>query len=170
MAFGIERCAMFVMKSGKWHLTDGMELPSQDKIRTLGENETNKYLVSLEADTVKQVEMREKNQKEYLRRTRKLQNKKLSSRNLIKEINNWAVHAVRYSGPILKWTREELKQMKQRTRKLMTMQKALHPRDDVDMLFISRKRVGRETCQHWRLRWCIDTTQGLRRKARRGTD
>ena len=34
--FSIEKCAMLVMKSGKWHLTDGLELPSQDKIRTLG--------------------------------------------------------------------------------------------------------------------------------------
>ena len=28
------------MKSGKWHLTDGMEQPNQDKIRTIGEKET----------------------------------------------------------------------------------------------------------------------------------
>ena len=34
---------------------------------------------------------------------------------------------VRYSGPFLKWTKDELKQMDQRTRKLMTMHKALHP-------------------------------------------
>ena len=26
MEFGIEKCAMLVMKSGKWHLTDRMEL------------------------------------------------------------------------------------------------------------------------------------------------
>ena len=32
------------MKSGKRHLTDGMELPNQDKIRTPAENETYKYL------------------------------------------------------------------------------------------------------------------------------
>ena len=47
------------------------------------------------------------------------------------------------SGPFLKWTREELKQMDQRTRKLMTMHKALHPRDDVDRLYVSRKEGGR---------------------------
>ena len=34
------------MKRGKRHLTDGMELPNEDKIRTLVENETYKYLVS----------------------------------------------------------------------------------------------------------------------------
>ena len=54
-----------------------MELPNQDKIRTLAENETNKYLGILEADTIKQVQMRDKIQKEYLRRTRKLLEKKL---------------------------------------------------------------------------------------------
>ena len=60
MEFGIEKCAMLVMKSGKQHMTDGMELPNQDKIRMLGENETYKYLGILEADTIKQVEMKDK--------------------------------------------------------------------------------------------------------------
>ena len=58
------------------------------------------------------------------------------SGNLIKGINTWAVPLVRYSGPFLEWTRDELKQMDQRTRKLMTMHKALHPRDDVDILYL----------------------------------
>ena len=38
MEFGIEKCAMLVMKSGKRHMTDGMKPPNHDKIRTLGEN------------------------------------------------------------------------------------------------------------------------------------
>ena len=79
------------MKSGKRHLTGGIELPNQDKIRTLAENETNKYLGILEADTIKQVEMKNKIQKEYLMRTRTLLEIKLSSINLIKGINTWAV-------------------------------------------------------------------------------
>ena len=143
MEFGIEKCAMLVMKSGKSHLTDGMELSNQDKIRMLGEKETHKYLSILKADTIKQVEMKEKIQKEYLRRTRKLLKIKLSSRNLIKGINTWAVPLVRYLGPFLKWTREELKQMDQRTRKLMIMHKALHPREVVERLYVSRKEEGR---------------------------
>ena len=48
------------MKSGKRHLTNGMELPNQDKIRTLAENKTYKYLGILEADTIKQVEIKDK--------------------------------------------------------------------------------------------------------------
>ena len=116
MEFGIEKCAILVMKSGKWHMTD-----------------ENTW-----ADTIKQVEMKDKIQKEYFRRIRKLLETKLSCRNHIKGINTWTV-PLRYSGPFLKWTREELKQIDQRTRKLMTMHKALDPGDDVDR-HVSRKR------------------------------
>ena len=64
MEFGIEKCAMLVKKRGKRYMTDGMELPNQDIIRTLGKNETYKYLGIVEADTIKQVEMIDKIQKE----------------------------------------------------------------------------------------------------------
>ena len=143
MEFGIEKCALLVIKSGKRHLTDGIELPNKDKIRTLAENETYKYLGILEADTIEQVEMKNKIQKEYLRRTRKLLETKLSSRNLIKGINTCAVPLVRYLELFLRWTREKLRQMDQRTRKLMTMNKAFDPRDDVDRLYEPRKEGGR---------------------------
>ena len=104
MEFSIEKCVMLVMKSGKQHMTDAMELQNQNNIRTLGENETYKYLGILEADTIKQVEMKDKIQKGYCRRTRKLLETKLSSRNLIKEINTWAVSSLDirdsfWSGP-----------------------------------------------------------------------
>ena len=54
MEFDIEKCARPVMKSDKRYLTDGMELLNKDKIRTLGEKETYKYLEILKADTIKQ--------------------------------------------------------------------------------------------------------------------
>ena len=38
--FGKRKCAMLVIKSCIGHLTDGMELPNQNKIKTLEENET----------------------------------------------------------------------------------------------------------------------------------
>ena len=143
MEFGIEKCAILVIKSGKRHLTDEMELQSQDKIRTLREKESYKYLGILEADTIEQVEIKDKIKKEYLKRTRTLLETKLSSWNFIKGINTLDVSLVRYSGPFLKWTREELKQMDQRSRKLITMHEAFHPRDDVDRQYVSRKEGGR---------------------------
>ena len=82
------------MRSGKHHI----------KIRMLGEKETFKYLGILEVDTIKQIEMKEKIKNEYLRRTKKLFQTKLSCKNLIKGINAGSVLLVRYLGPFLKWT------------------------------------------------------------------
>ena len=112
------------------------------------EKETYKYVGIFEADTIKQVAIQEKIKNDYLRRTRKLLETKLCSRNLIKGINTWTVRLVRYSGPFSKWTREELKQMDKRTRILVTMHGTLHPRDDIDRLYVTRKEAGRETVQH----------------------
>ena len=152
------------MKSGKRHLTDRMELPNKDKIRTLRGKETYKYLGILEADTTKQVEMKEKLKKEYLRRTRMLFEKKLCCRSLIEEINIWVVLLVRYSGLVLKWTREELKQMDQRTRKLTTMHKA-NAREDADKLYVWKKKEERKTtCQHWKQRWWENLDMAKKRK------
>ena len=64
MEFGIEKCTILIMKSSKWHLKDGIELPNQDKIRTLREKEIYKYLGILET------EMKGKIKKGYLRGTR----------------------------------------------------------------------------------------------------
>ena len=60
MEFGFEKCSMLVMKSGERHMTDGMELPNQNMITMLEEKKTYKYLGILVADTIKQVEKREK--------------------------------------------------------------------------------------------------------------
>ena len=53
-------------------MTEGIELPNQEKIRTLGEKETYKYLEILKADTIKQAEIKEKILKEYPGRMKKL--------------------------------------------------------------------------------------------------
>ena len=47
---------MLIMKSGKRHMTEGIILLNQDKLRRLGDKETLKYLRILEADAIKQLE------------------------------------------------------------------------------------------------------------------
>ena len=94
----------------------------------------------MEADNIKHVEMKEKNEKDYLRRN--LLETKLYSKNLIKGIITRAVFLVRYLGLFLKWTGEELPRIDKRTRRLRIKQKALHPRGDTDS-YVSRKEVGR---------------------------
>ena len=72
MEYDIEIYAMPEKKNGKRHTTGEMELPNEDKIRTLAEKETYKFGGILEADTIKHVEMKVEIEKEYLRRTKKL--------------------------------------------------------------------------------------------------
>ena len=83
--------------------------------------------------TIKKVEIKEKDlKKKYLRKTRKIVETKQQSRNLVKGIHARAVPVVRYSALFIKGRGEELQQMYQRTRKLMT-------RHDIDSLYVSRK-------------------------------
>ena len=105
-----------------------------------GEKETYEYMGILEADTIKRVATKEiKIKEEYLGWTRKLLETKLYRRKLIKRDK----YPRKNSGPFLKWTSEELQQMDLRTRKLVTMHQAFHPRDDVDKLYEPRKEGGR---------------------------
>ena len=56
--YGI-RFRKFAMRSGKWHMTEGIELPHQEKkIRKLREKETYEYDWILEAGIIKQVEIK----------------------------------------------------------------------------------------------------------------
>ena len=62
---------------------------------------------------------------------------------MVQAINTWAVSLLRYSAPFIEWTREELRTMDRMTRKMLTMHKALHPRDSVCRLYLPRKKDGR---------------------------
>ena len=60
MGFILAKCAMLIIKSVKWHKKEGIELTNQDKIRMFGKMETFKYFEILEANTIKQAEMKQK--------------------------------------------------------------------------------------------------------------
>ena len=57
--FGINKWAMLVMKSGKRHITEGVELRNQVDIKLLGDKENYKYLRVFGADTMKQQKIKE---------------------------------------------------------------------------------------------------------------
>ena len=46
---------------------------------------------------------------------------------------------MRYSAGILKWNTDESKNLDRRTSKFMTMHGALHPKSDIDMVYLSRE-------------------------------
>ena len=55
----------------------------------------------------------------------------------------WAIALLRYSVASLEWTGVEKEAHGRNTRKLFTMHKALHVKNDVDRLYLSRIEGGR---------------------------
>ena len=50
---------------------------------------------------------------------------------------------MRYGASIVKWAKSELDETDRKTRKIMTLNKTLHPRSDVDWLYVIRMEGGR---------------------------
>ena len=69
MEFCIKKCGAIIMNRGKVKSTDGIELPSGEKIREI-EEDGYKYLGTLEYDRVKEQEMKDKFRNEYFRRVK----------------------------------------------------------------------------------------------------
>ena len=97
----------------------------------------------LETDKIKEKEMKEKLNKEYMRRLRLILRSKLNGSNKIMVVNTWAVSIMRYGAEILKWNTDELQSLNRRTRKFMTMLGALHPKSNVDRVYLSKEIGGR---------------------------
>ena len=71
--------------------------------------------------------------REYKRRIRLVLTSKLTGKNKIKAINNWAV-AMRYGVGVSEWRVDERQELDRKTRKLLTMHKGLQPKSDVERL------------------------------------
>ncbi|XP_053114534.1 uncharacterized protein LOC128328501 isoform X2 [Hemicordylus capensis] len=131
------------MNRGKITKTEGIELPNGSKIKYLEEKEPYKYLGILQADNIAHTEVKRKIGSEYIRRVRKILKSKLNGGNTIQAINTWAIPVIRYTAGIIDWTQAELEMLDRKTRKIMTINHALHPRSDVDRLYLPRSSGGR---------------------------
>ena len=142
MEFGIKKCGVLILKRGKIVKSDGIELPNDEVIKEVDENGYT-YLGVVELDKMMEEEMKTKTIKEYKRRLRLILKSKLNGKNKITAINTWAVAIFRYGGGIINWKESELKKVDRTTRKNLTMNGAMHPKSDVDRLYVKRKEGGR---------------------------
>ena len=68
---------------------------------------------------------------------------KLNSKNKIQAINTWAGALLRYRAGVINWKVDELKKMDRTMRKTLTMYGALHPKSEIDRLYLKRKHGER---------------------------
>ena len=141
--FGGEKFAMLVMMKGKIVNSVVLEFPGGKVIKSLQEGESYKYLRILEADKFLEEKMKLNVSKKYIRRLRKVLKSKLNGGNLVRGVNTWTVSLLRYSAAFVSWRKSELQAIDRKTRKLFTIYGALHPKSDVDRLYIPRKKGGR---------------------------
>ena len=80
---------------------------------------------------------------ECIRRFRKVLKSKLNGGNLVHGVNASAVSLLRYSAAFVSWRKSELQAVDRKSRKLFTIYGALHPKLDVDRLYMPRKEGGR---------------------------
>ena len=142
MEFGLNKCAVLVLKQGIKVRCEGIVLPDGQMMGEVDEN-GYKYLGVLEGADIMQKEMKEKVRQEYMKRVKLVAKSKLYGGNLIKAINAWAIGVVRYSAGILDCSDRELKAMDVKTRKGLTMFGAFHKKGSVPRLYMKRKDGGR---------------------------
>ena len=115
MEFGLEKCAKAIFKKGKLTSTGNIVIDVDTEIQELDQEGVFKYLGVDE----------------------------LNGRNKMEAINSLAVPVVQYSFGIIDWKISELKKIDTKTRKLLNMHKMLHPKADVDRLYLPRRDAGR---------------------------
>ena len=114
-------------------------MPDGKVIKSLQEGESYKYLGILETDKFLEEKMKLNVLKEYIRRIEKVLKSKLNGGNLVRGVNTWAISLLRYSAAFVSWRKSEQQAINRKTRKLVTIYGALHPKSDVDRLYIPRK-------------------------------
>ena len=103
------------MKRRKEVECNGIELENGEEIGQIGE-EGYKYLGILEKGGICQEEMNEKIRKEYFKRLRATLQSKLNPKHVFQEVNTWVVPTVQYNACIIERTKNEVKEMDEKTR------------------------------------------------------
>ena len=143
MEFGLEKCAKASFKKGKLTSTGNIVIDVDTEIQELDQEGVYKYLGVDESDGIQHSKMKEKIRKEYNRKVRSILRTELNGRNKMEAINSLAVPVVQYSFGIIDWKISELKKIDTNTGKLLNMHKMLHPKADVERLYLPRRDAGR---------------------------
>ena len=143
MQLGSDKCAYLQIERGKIKLTGENLIVDGFELQELPAGEPYKYL-GIDEDVAYRGDLsKEKVQKEYFSRVRKIWRSELNSRNKIQAHNTFASPLLLPTFGILDWTKEEVEQIDVRTRKILTMNGSFHRNSDVDRLYTARNEAGR---------------------------
>ena len=143
MEFGADKCAYLrIMKGERKSLGSTFEMNGL-KLSELKEGESYKYLGMDEDIAIVGEINKEKVRSEYFRRVRKIWGSELHCRHKVTAHNTFAIPVLKPTFGILSWSKNELKQIDVKTRKLLTLSGSFHLNSDVDRLYCLRSEGGR---------------------------
>ena len=150
MEFGLSKCEVLIMKTGKLVKTEGKSMHNGKVIKNIEEG-GYKYLEILEAESIKQEEMKGQIKKESTRSVKNILKSKLNGWNIISTINSKSVSIVKSGAVIICCTKMKLEELDRKTRKLVTMEGAQQPIAAIDGLYLQRcdgggGLIGQEDC------------------------
>lgn len=142
MDFGLNKCRKLNIKKGtvmggSYNINEEQQIPAMES------NELYKYLGYNQSQLLEHAEIKDSLKKEYIKRIHTVCKQQLSSKNLFKAINTYAVPILTYSFGVIKWTKTELKQLEIKTRTILTQNRHHHPKSAIERVCLSRKEGGR---------------------------
>ncbi|XP_044756963.1 uncharacterized protein LOC123315364 [Coccinella septempunctata] len=143
MEMGLDKCAMVHMRRGKIREGEALEIQEQLTIRTLGPEETYKYLGIQQGLEINTNEAKTTFKHKFFDRLKKILQSKLNSKAMFTSISTWVVPCLAYSFGIIKWSTTDLRAIDIQVRKLLTKYGIHHPNASSNRLYISRKDGGR---------------------------
>ena len=126
------------MKGGKIETIEVIDMPNQENSRSYGEKKNFKYLGKVQADAIKEAEMKEKIKKRNTSERENLPKTYFCSKNSIKGINTH----YKILTAILKMAKGLTKTKELKDRKIDYLAKVLHPGDEIERLYEPRKETG----------------------------
>ena len=143
MTFGESKCAYEIIERGKLKRCSENLVMNRLNIRPLTDGECYKYLGQDENLSYDGPINKERVTKEYYHRVSKIWSSELSAYNKYISHNAFAVPVLMPTFGILKWSKDDLKQIDLKTRKILTNTGNFHINGDIDHLYIPRKSGGK---------------------------
>ncbi|XP_045474919.1 uncharacterized protein LOC123680848 [Harmonia axyridis] len=143
MKFGLEKCSVVHVKRGKMAEEDDMGLIDGTSIRSLGLENTYKYLGIQQSFEIRQKRSMEIAEEEFKNRINRVLKTELNAKNKITAINMWAIPVLTYTSGILTWSATELRRLDQWVRVSFTKHGILHPNSAIERLYLPRTEGGR---------------------------
>ena len=141
MKFGLDKCSKCSIRKGR--KVEGEEIVTeQGPIHDLASDSTYKYLGIEENASIEQERMREKLEKDYLMKVKKICKTELTPKNKITAINQLAIPVLRYGFGIIDWPQYKLDQLDIKTRKILIRSKVIYRNQCHDRIYIPRRMGG----------------------------